>query len=206
MMAQLAFVKRRIQTMNFASHESRILADMILLLAQTIGGEEANVASLAGGVLQDGVDVPVHLQESQRRGGIEIAPGVVQYPAPTLPAGGVNVPGGIQTQAQLQPAPIDVQAGMMALTGEVPPTRPDLAPPTPVPGSLAAQALGGLPVNAPVEPPIELPRPGTGPAALPTPEEAKAIQEMEDLLGQGDPDAPVPDPSETKVVITPAKG
>ena len=213
MMAQLAYIKRRLETWSPASHESRMLGDLLMLLTQTVGGEEASVGSAAAGILQEGANVPVHLQEQQRRGGVQLAPGVVQYPAApqvVLPPGGMNQPGGMQSQAALQPAPIDVAAGIAAMGA--PPlgvAAPAVPMPTPVPGLLADQALGGQAVAGP--PPSA---PGYAPGIVataeavgqPTPEEAQAAAEMEKLLGgdNGIPDG-VPPPAATETVITPTK-
>ncbi len=213
MMVQLNHVVRRMETLQFANHEARIVGQMLTIVCKTIAGEICDIGDGYAAVLQEGVNVPVHLQQQALRGGVETSPGVIQYPPapsapPPHPAQDINVthhpvqhpnhqqhspPGGIQSQVQHGASQgMDIEAGVAAFTGQGVaggPLRKDLQV-TPAPGSMMAQAQGEA-----VAPPADI-----------TPEQRdeagrRAEAEMEHLLGDS---TPGPLPTETKVEQTPA--
>ena len=187
MMAQLGMVLTRLDTFPFSNHEAKMLGDCVRTVVLTMAGQEVDIGIAPGGgeMLQNGQQVAVHQQEFQRRGGVQISENCVQYPPaePRINQAG----GGIETPQGQRGALIDVQAGVVALTGKGvggAPPRPDLVP-QPVAGSLMAAALGGQSVGAPV----------------PDVSEEEAMREMDAMLADAPADAPAP--SET--VMTPGK-
>lgn len=177
---QLAMIRQRLVTFPFSNHEAICIRDCMDILIRTIAGEviEEEI-SVAGGVLRDGQNIRV--DQLQQQGGKQLAEGVVEYPAPRVP---MNQPGGIQTQVVQQGgALIDIEAAL----GKKPAGSTDGLP-EPLPGSIMYQAMHGENAN--------------NPQKVPEVSEAAAMAEMESLLGGND--SPAPNPSETKLVVTPS--
>ena len=126
---QLAVIKQRLETYPFANHEATCMKDCMLLLIRTFAGEkvpELQLARIGGGTMETShaQGASEFINGEMRVGGVEIAPGVVQYPAaPTV-------------------ATIDVEASQRELDLSLAPTKAPLPGlPTPLPNSLMAQAL-----------------------------------------------------------------
>jgi len=86
LMAQLVVIKERLETYPLAGHESICLKDCMLLLIRTIAGEKVeglNLSNIGGGVMENSPEQgnSEFIGGEMRVGGVEIAPGVVQYPA-----------------------------------------------------------------------------------------------------------------------------
>lgn len=158
---QLAITYRRLNEYTFSNHESRFLRDCLSVVIRSMAGEELDLATtkLGESTLQGAIAGPpasnapsVTIGGQVLTGGIETAPGVVQYlPQNQQPSHHVVHQGD-------QPVAIDVQAGLAALGQGVPPGVPQSVPgngspsplpglPAPVPGSLMDMAL-----NPPKEP------------------------------------------------------
>lgn len=178
MYQQLDFIMQRLQTFPHANHEAQMLNDCMVLLIRTIAGEEISPGHevIAGGqMLDDGQTVAVD-QTYQNRGGVEIAPGVVQHTGP-------NRPGGIQQQMQPHSKSgslVNVEAGMAAFNGRAPSGEPACAElqVKPVPGSLMDAAMQ---------------QQAQGDTSSPAPD---VVADMEELLGEG-----IPAPSDTQLEI-----
>lgn len=129
MFGQLAVIKSRLETYPLSNHEVICLKDCMLLLIRTFAGEkipELQLARVGGGVMESGQQngASEYIGGEMRLGGVEIAPGVMQYP----PAG--------------EAATMDVEANQRELNASLKVTKappPDM--PKPVPGSLMAQAM-----------------------------------------------------------------
>lgn len=128
-MAQLVVIKTRLETYPLANHEVICLKDCMLLLIRTFAGEkipELQLARVGGGTMESG---PVNnnsefINGEMRRGGVEIAPGVMQYPA-----------------AQ-DSVTMDVEASLGELNSSLEVTKaPPPEMPKPVAGSMMAQAF-----------------------------------------------------------------
>lgn len=127
---QLVVIKERLDTYPFATHENICLKDCLLLLLRTIAGEKISELQLAqvGGGTMEGAEQNGNSEVIGgvlRGGGVEIAPGVMQYPA-------------------MQAVPtMDVEATTRELKQSLAPSRAPLPldMPKPAKGSLMAQAL-----------------------------------------------------------------
>ena len=220
---QLAYIHQRLESLPHANHEAQALNDCLRLLIRTLYGEILDLGhQVVGGghILPQDADVRVY-QNHQRQGGVELAPGVVQYDANTQRAGGMTkqtipgMPGGQPPMASIGGAGalIDVQAQLgMARPGAGaagPNSEPAIQP---VPGSLMHTAMMGgaigpggepiLPEGIAVAEPVPQPQPET-PTPPMIPRQASgdpvgdtAAAEMEALLG----DAPV-DPADTQLEV-----
>ena len=126
---QLAIIKQRLDTYPWAHHEVICMKDCLLLLIRTIAGEnisELQLSRVGGGTMETATQQGNSevIGGVMRNGGIEIAPGVMQYPA-----------------ANAGPT-MDVEANIRELNQSLAPSKaplPDM--PTPAPGSLMAEAL-----------------------------------------------------------------
>ena len=161
---QLAHIKSRLETFPSGNHEFIALKDIILILIRTFAGEvipELQLANIGGGVMEPQND-PGHTNVTANgeimKGGIEIAPGVIQYPAsPSV-------------------ATMDVEASQSALHESLAPARAPVPSdmPKPVAGSLMAMAMQseGKPVKTV---PQEIPELSSldRPPGVPMPEDTK---------------------------------
>jgi hypothetical protein len=160
---QLAAIKARLETYPMHEHQAVCLRDCMLLLIRTFAGEqvpELTLSSIGGGTMEAQGEVgqpSVNIGGELRKGGVEIAPGVVQYPA----AGAAVT--------------MDVEASERELSKSLAHTKappPDM--PKPVAGSLMAQAMEAESENAP-EPTIPgeasavAQITGNSPAGIPSP-------------------------------------
>lgn len=127
-MNQLGYIKSRLETFPIHEIQSTCLRDCMLLLIRTFAGEpipEAQLTSIAGGVMEGTVEAghSESINGELRRGGEEIAPGVIQY-QPT------------------HVATMDVEANQKLLQESLIPSQappPDM--PKPVAGSIMAMAM-----------------------------------------------------------------
>ena len=121
---QLAIAKRRLETYPFSHHEMKTVRDCLIVMIRTFAGEiipPSQLASIGGGIMQaqptdQGITDTSFGGGQMRTGGVETAPGCVQF------------------DAVIQAAPIDV-------TLQGPPVAPVLNTIKPVAGSLMAMAL-----------------------------------------------------------------
>ena len=130
MFNQLAVIKQRLETYPCANHEARCMSECMVLLIRTIVGEkvpELLLANIGGGTMepQNGPGIVDRSIQGEMRGGVEISPGCVQYPAAP------------------NQATMDVEAAQRALhdsqAAAAAPVPADM--PTPIEGSIMAMAL-----------------------------------------------------------------
>jgi hypothetical protein len=157
MYEQLAYIKRRLETFPYSTHESRVIGECLSFLVRTIAGEEVDIGIDNTGktpTLINGQAVAVDANY-RCRGGVQIAEGVIQYPAPGDGEQIRNQPGGIQTQLTGGVgAPIDVKAGLTAFHGGTQPSHSPAPEVKPVPGSLMDTAMKSM--TPPSPPPPEI--------------------------------------------------
>ena len=181
MFGQLAIIKDRLETYPLANHEVVCLKDCMLLLIRTFAGEripELQLARVGGGIMETGNQngLSEYIGGEMRAGGIEIAPGVVQYPAAP------------------NTATIDVEASQRELNTSLKPAKappPDM--PKPVAGSLMAMALAN---EGKADVP-ESSKPESTQLSQGEQEAIAQIQEQTKDVPQG-----IPTPSDTRVEIT----
>lgn len=132
--SQLAYIKSRLETYPLANHECTCLKDCMILLIRTFAGEVipgAQLANIGGGIVSDPANGSEHREVfvgGEMRNGVEIAPGVIQYPAPP------------------DPNTMDIGAAEREHGKSLAPSRPPVPSgmPKPVKGSLMAVAMDAM--------------------------------------------------------------